>query len=97
MMVTNKPVTMGLNLDPEYVRYENEREISRNENPIEWWHRNQNKYPKISQMAWKYLCIAATSAPSERMFSASGHLTSDRRSRLTPDNANILLFLNKNS
>ena len=48
-------------------------------------------------MAWKYLCIAATSASSERMFLASVHLTSDRRSRLTPDNANILLFLNKNS
>ena len=97
MMVTNQPVTMGVNSDLEYVTYENEREISRNENLIEWWRRNQNKYPKISQMAWKYLCIAATSAPSERMFSASGHLTSDRRSRLTPDNANILLFLNKNN
>ena len=87
MMVTNQPVMMGVNSDPEYVTYENEREISR----------NQNKYPKIFQMAWKYLCIASTSALSERMFSASGHLTSDRRSRLTLDNANILLFLNKNS
>ena len=49
MMVTNQPVMMGVNSDPEYVTYENEREISRNENPIEWWRRNQNKYPKIFQ------------------------------------------------
>ena len=48
MMVTNQPVTMGVNSDPEYVTYENEREISHNGNPIEWWCQNQNKYPKIS-------------------------------------------------
>ena len=35
MMATNQPVTMGVNSDPEYVTYENEREISRNENPVE--------------------------------------------------------------
>ncbi len=97
MMATNQPATVGVNSDPEYVMYENEREISRNENPLEWWRLNRSKYPKISQMAYKYLCITATSVPSERMFSASGHLTSDKRSRLTPDNANLLLFLKKNS
>ena len=48
MMVTNQLVTMGVNSDPEYVTYENEREISHNGNPIEWWCQNQNKYPKIS-------------------------------------------------
>jgi hypothetical protein len=97
MMITNQPVTVGLDSDSEYVMYENEREISLHENPLEWWRLNEIKYPRLSQMAYKCLCIAATSVPSERMFSASGHLTSDRRSRLTPDNANILLFLNKNS
>ena len=97
MMITNQPITTTTHSDPEYVMYENEREISRNENPIEWWRANQHKYPKLSKIAYKYLCILATSTASERMFSASGHLTSDKRSRLTPDNANILLFLNKNS
>ena len=77
--------------------YENEREIARNEDPFDWWHLNKYKYPKTAQLAHKYLCISARSVPSERMFSASGHLTCDRRSRLTPDNANLLLFLNKNT
>lgn len=97
LMVINQPVKSGVDSDPEFVMYENEREIGRNENPLEWWRLNKSKYPRISQMAYKYLSIMATSAPSERMFSASGHLTSDKRSRMTPDNANLLLFLNKNS
>ena len=95
MMVTNQAVTAGVHSDPEYVMYENEREAHRNENPLEWWRLNRIKYPKMSQMAYKYLCITATSVPSERMFSASGHLTCDKRSRLTPENANLLLFLKK--
>jgi hypothetical protein len=97
MMIINQPVTVGTDSDSEYVMYENEKEIHRNENPLEWWRVNKIRYPRMSEMAYKYLCIAATSTPSERMFSASGHLTSDRRSRLTPENANLLLFLHKNS
>lgn len=96
MMLVNQPVKTGSDPDPEYVMYENEKEIPRNQNPLEWWAMNRRKYPRLSQLAYRYLCIPATSVPSERMFSASGHITCDRRSRLTPDNANVLLFLNKN-
>ena len=77
--------------------YETEREINRNENPLDWWCANRSKYPILSQLAFKYLCITVTSVPSERMFSTTGQLTSDRRSKLAPDNVDILLFLNKNS
>ncbi len=77
--------------------YENERETHRIESLLEWWYANKTQYLILSQLAYKYLCISGTSVPSERMFSATGHLTSDRRSRLTPENADILLFLNKNS
>ena len=95
MMVTNQVVTAGVHSDPEYVLYENDREAYRNENPLDWWRLNRIKYPKMSQMAYKYLCITVTSVPSEQMFSTSGHLTCDKRSRLTPENANLLLFLKK--
>ncbi|CAF3855890.1 unnamed protein product [Rotaria sp. Silwood1] len=96
IMITNRNNTSSNNRDSELLIYENEREIHRNESPLEWWYANQTKYPILSQLADKYLCISGTSVPSERMFSATGHLTSDRRSRLTPENADILLFLNKN-
>ena len=95
-MVITQQSTSATTSDPKLVMYENETEIGRNENPPEWWRVNKSKYPRISTMAYRYLCIAATSAPSERIFSASGHLTSDKRSRLTPDNANLLLSLIKN-
>ncbi|CAF4227437.1 unnamed protein product, partial [Rotaria sordida] len=97
IMITNNILTPTNSRDAELLMYENEREIHRNENPLEWWNANKIKFPILSKLAFKYLCITGTSAPSERMFSAIGHLTSDRRSRLTPENADILLFLNKNS
>jgi hypothetical protein len=96
IMVTNYVITSSNNRDSELLMYENEREIYRTENPLEWWNINKTKYPILPQLAYKYLCITGTSVPSERMFSATGHLTSDRRSRLTPENADTLLFLNKN-
>ncbi|CAF4128237.1 unnamed protein product [Rotaria sordida] len=97
IMITNNIVTSTNSRDGELLMYENEREIYRNENPLEWWNANKTKFPTLSKLAFKYLCITGTSAPSERMFSTTGHLTSDRRLRLTPENADILLFLNKNS
>jgi hypothetical protein len=97
IMITNQAITSSSNPNSELLMYENERETHRNINPLEWWHNNEAKYPILSQLAYKYLCISGTRVQSERMFSATGHLTSDRRSRLTPENADILLFLNKNS
>lgn len=93
---TNHTITSSNTSDSELFMYEYEREINRNENPLRWWNENKQKYPLLSKLACKYLCITGTSVPSERMFSATGYLTSDRRSKLTPENANVLLFLNKN-
>lgn len=97
ILVINNCLTSSNDDNSELFMYQNEREINRNGNPLEWWCSNRKKYPILSQLAFKYLCITATSSPSERMFSATGQLTSDRRSRLTPDNVDILLFLQKNS
>ena len=79
LMVINQQSASSVNSDREFVMYKNKREIGRNENPLQWWRMNRSKYPRMSNMAYRYLCIAATSSPSERMFSASGHLTSDQR------------------
>lgn len=37
--------------------------------PILWWKLHSQEFPKLSKMARDYLCIASTSAPSERAFS----------------------------
>ena len=81
-------------LSVEISRYEGEQPTS--ESPIEWWGKNQTQYPLLSQLARRYLAIPATSVPCERVFSAAGHIVSERRSCLLQDNVNRLLFLTKN-
>lgn len=64
--------------------------------PGKYWIENKNSFKQLSQLALKYLCIPATSVPSERIFSTAGQIVSERRSRLKPKNVNMILFLNEN-
>ncbi len=34
-------------------------------NPLKWWKENCAKYPYVANIAYKYLAIPVTSAPSE--------------------------------
>ena len=70
--------------------------IKRKEDPLAWWKKNMSRFPTLARIAREYLPIPAMSTPSERMFSASGYLSSQRRSRLSGENLNQLVFLNKN-
>ena len=51
-------------------------------NPCEWWKHHRTQYPILSKIARDYICIPATSVPSEQAFSKSGELISKRRNRL---------------
>ena len=42
--------------------------------PLAWWRDNFQVFPLLSKLAKKYLCVCATSSPSERLFSSSGHI-----------------------
>lgn len=64
--------------------------------PLAWWKGNQSTFPHLSQLARKYLCIPATSVPSERLFSVAGNIVTDKRGRLKPSNVNMLCFLSAN-
>ena len=63
---------------------------------LEWWKRNQYLYPRLSILAKKYLCIPASSVPSERVFSLAGQVVSKKRSRMNASNVDMLIFMNKN-
>jgi len=67
--------------------------ISADADPLDWWKAHVKEMPMLSKVARKYLCIPATSVPSERVFSASGHILSPQRSRLSNQNMNMLTFL----
>lgn len=53
--------------------------------PLAWWKLHQVTYPKLTKLAWKYLCIHATSSPSERLFSISGNVVTCLRTCLKPN------------
>ncbi|XP_039597059.1 E3 SUMO-protein ligase ZBED1-like [Polypterus senegalus] len=64
--------------------------------PLKWWKEHEKSYPRLSKVAKKYLCIPATSSPSERAFSSGGNLVTCLRSSLKPDQVDRLVFLAKN-
>ena len=72
------------------------REEQNSKNPLRWWKENTSRYPLLSQLATKYLAIPATSVPCERVFSTAGHIVSEKRACLLPDNVNMLVFLAEN-
>lgn len=68
----------------------------REKDPLTWWRDRALTYPKLSMLMAKKLCVVATSVPSERIFSKTGLIISDRRSRLNPAKVRALVFLNAN-
>jgi hypothetical protein len=61
--------------------------------PLTWWKFNDRKYRLLSKLAARVLCIPATSAPSERVFSTAGLTIAKDRARLASHTANELVFL----
>ncbi len=64
--------------------------------PLVRWKLECLHFPNLAVLARKYLSICGTSVPSERMFSLSGHICSNSRNRLLPENVNKLVFLARN-
>uniref|UniRef100_A0A3B5QTD9 HAT C-terminal dimerisation domain-containing protein n=1 Tax=Xiphophorus maculatus TaxID=8083 RepID=A0A3B5QTD9_XIPMA len=80
----------------EIQRYLSEANISRLENPLEYWANHRSLYPNLYKLALIYLCTPASSVPCERVFSKAGEVVSKKRNRLKPKTVEKLLFLNKN-
>ena len=76
-----------------YLKY-NKPDVS--SNPLEWWKFHRKDLPYLSILAKKYLCICATSCPSERVFSTSGNILTAKRNCLKPEKVDQLVFLAKN-
>lgn len=83
----NTDVNGSLELD----LYFNEPPISKDKCAIKYW--TQRPETPLTKLALKYLCLIATSVPSERLFSKLGQIYTNKRCRLKASNANDLLFL----
>ncbi|XP_034565509.1 zinc finger BED domain-containing protein 1-like [Notolabrus celidotus] len=80
----------------EVLMYFGEQPLSKTESPLSWWKSNEARYPTLASLAKSFLCIPATSTPSERLFSAAGNITSKKRASLTPEHVDMLTFLHFN-
>ncbi len=65
--------------------------------PLKWWLDNKADFPILFRYVRRIFGIVATSAPCERLFSSCGQTISEKRNRLTPEQAcdEILLAANR--
>ncbi|XP_065682346.1 uncharacterized protein LOC136086280 isoform X1 [Hydra vulgaris] len=63
---------------------------------LEWWKTMKLQYPILSNYARKYLCIPATSATSERVFSSAGNVVTARRTTLAVENVEKMVYIKEN-
>lgn len=64
--------------------------------PAAWFWTQKQTYPLLSCLAFSYLCVQASLTPSEHVFSTAGNTICVEQSRLLPEKADMIIFLNKN-
>ena len=60
---------------------------------LQWWKDHKHEYPKLALLCAYYLAIPASSASSERKFSAAGQTINERRTNLSPETIDNILVL----
>ncbi|XP_056455259.1 zinc finger BED domain-containing protein 4-like [Gadus chalcogrammus] len=64
--------------------------------PFKYWSSTQICPPALARVARKYLTAPCTSVDSERLFSAVSHVIDEKRNRMHCNNAEMLIFIQKN-
>lgn len=80
----------------EMAVYKSEKTLNINSDPLAWWQVNAPRFPHLATLARIHMVVAATSVPSERIFSAAGNLINAKRACLSSPVVDRLIFLNKN-
>ena len=84
-------------IEMEIDKYQSEPAIPQGDNSLIWWKAHELFYPHLAKLAKRVLAIPASSVPSERIFSLAGNIVNKKRSQLSNDNVDMLIFLKKNS
>jgi hypothetical protein len=61
-------------------------------NLLSFWKKRHASYPVLSKVAARVFAVPATSAAVEREFSFSGNIITQKRSKLSPDTVNGMVF-----
>ena len=64
--------------------------------PFVFWSSKREDYPRLFQISSQFLCVPATSAPVERLFSHRGLVTRPHRACLSPSLLEQIVFLKCN-
>ena len=87
--------TTPTNADDEINAYLKLKCIPLKEDPLKFWKSHIASFPQLAKLAQRYLSAPATSYASEQMFSVARSIYDYTRSRLSPENAEMLLLLNR--
>lgn len=93
---SNSTTSIPHQADRELKMYQEMPPTMTSDDPAAWWWNNRTTYPLLSEVAFSYLCVQASSTPSERVFSTAGDTICPERSRILPEKADMVIFLNKN-
>ncbi|CAM9556763.1 unnamed protein product, partial [Hapterophycus canaliculatus] len=69
-------------LTSEVLRYKGLGRLPMDRNPLAWWDSHQQSLPLLREIAMRVLCVPASSAASERLFSKAGLTETKLRNRL---------------
>ncbi|PIK51682.1 putative zinc finger BED domain-containing protein 4-like [Apostichopus japonicus] len=89
-------VDSGVDFKLEMNMYISEPLPGRGCNPLDWWKLNYHRFPRLGKLALKYLCAPPSTVPSERLFSEAGGLYDEKRNRLRPEKAEMVLMCRGN-
>ncbi|CAI5682133.1 unnamed protein product [Oreochromis niloticus] len=91
------PKSLSATAEEEVKRYQEVTPLALTEDPLSWWKSHEEVYPFLATLAKRYLCIPGTSVSAERVFSTAGDIVTAKRSTLTSEHVDQLLFLCKNA
>jgi hypothetical protein len=105
-VIATEPNALDTGLSREAVRmqlmeYLRAPPIPRDSSPFQWLRQTSSQQepplPLVTRLARMMLSIPATSVPSERLFSKAGDVVTTKRNRLSPKNAENIVFLMENA
>jgi hypothetical protein len=66
------------------------------DNPLSFWESYQKTFPILAKVAQVYLGMSSSSVPVECMFSTTGLISNGKRSSISPERMNRVLFIHDN-
>ncbi|CAJ0927993.1 unnamed protein product [Ranitomeya imitator] len=89
--------TVNQQAEQEISSFQTSEASSLCQDPLQWWKMHHTQYPLLARAARKLLAIPATSVPTNWLFTDAGLAVYRKRSALTAEHVDMLVFLNGNS